>query len=118
MNGDNPSVEFEDGTQKGGHRGCVGCDGEMHSSFDSEYMSHQKYKTLEEKQNLVLTGPDGKKCGLYPFKNLKIEQSRGELRGRGEDKIAQSNSCNRSSQNCLGVHAEFLLCCMVRASLV
>ena len=24
MNGDNPSVEFEDGTQKGGHRGCVG----------------------------------------------------------------------------------------------
>ena len=29
MNGDNPSVEFEDETQKGGHRGCVGCDGDM-----------------------------------------------------------------------------------------
>ena len=85
MSGDNPSVEFEDGTQKDGHRGCVGCDGDMRSSFDSEYMSHQKYKTLEEKQNLVPTGPDGKKGGLSPFKNLKIEQLRGELRARGED---------------------------------
>ena len=41
--------------------------------------------TLEEKQNLVPTGPDVKKGGLYPFKNLKIEQLRGELRARGED---------------------------------
>ena len=79
MNGDNPSVEFEDGTQKGGHRGCVGCDGDMHSSFNLKSMSHRKYKTLKEKQNLVLTGPEGKKGGLYPFKNLKIEQLRGEL---------------------------------------
>ena len=62
MNGDNPSVEFEDGTfrvllqvtillsgksensefefedgtQKGDHRGCVGCDGDMRNSFDFE----------------------------------------------------------------------------------
>lgn len=87
MNGDNPSVEFEDGTQKGGHRGCVGCDGDMRHSFDYEYkyMSHRKYKTLEEKQKLVLGGPEGKKGGLHPFKNLKVEQLRGELRARDED---------------------------------
>ena len=40
-------------------------------------MSHRKYKTLKEKQNLVLTGPEGKRGGLYPFQNLKIEQLRG-----------------------------------------
>lgn len=85
MNGDNPSVEFEDGTQKGGHRGCVGCDGDMRSSFDYEYMSHRKYKTLEEKQKLVLAGPEGKKGGLHPFKNLKVEQLRRELQARGDD---------------------------------
>ena len=79
VNGDNPSIEFKDETWKGGHRGCVGCDGDMHSSFNLESMSHRKYKTLKEKQNLVLTGPEGKKGGLYPFQNLKIEQLRGEL---------------------------------------
>ena len=74
MNGDNPSVEFEDGTQKGGHQGCVGCDGDMRSSYDFQYMSHRKYRSLEEKQNLVLAGPEGRKGRLYPFKNLKVQQ--------------------------------------------
>jgi len=59
MNGDNPSVEFEDRTQKGGHRGCVG--GDIQHSFDFEYMSHRKYKTLKEKHKLVRGGPEGKK---------------------------------------------------------
>ena len=85
MNGDNPSVEFEDGTQKGGHRGCVGCDGDMRRSDDFEYMSHRKYKTLEEKQKLVFAGTEGKKGGLHPFKNLKVAQLRSELQARGED---------------------------------
>ena len=85
MNGDNPSVEFEDGTQKGGNRGCVGCDGDMRSSYDFQYMSHRKYRSLEEKQNLVLAGPEGRKGRLYPFKNLKVQQLRRELQERGED---------------------------------
>ena len=85
MNGDNPSVEFEDGTQKGGHRGCVGCDGDMRSGTDFQYMSHRRYTNLEEKQKLVLAGPEGKKGGLHPFKNLKVEQLRRELQARGED---------------------------------
>ena len=29
MNGDNPAVEFEDGTQKGGHLGFCGCGGDI-----------------------------------------------------------------------------------------
>ena len=92
--------------------------GDMRSSFDSEYMSHQKYKTLEEKQNLVPTGPDGKKGGLYTFKNLKIEQLRGELIARGEDESGTKQQLQEKLTELLGVHAEFLLCCMVRASLV
>ena len=102
MNGDNPSIEFKDETWKGGHRGCVGCDGDMHSSFDFEYVSHWKYKTLEEKQNLVLTGPEGKKGGLYPFKNLKVEQLRGELRARGEDKSGKKQQLQEKLTELLG----------------
>ena len=47
MNRDNPSAKLEDGL-RGGHRSFVGSDGDMCNSFDLEYMSHRKYKTLEE----------------------------------------------------------------------
>ena len=33
----------------------------------------------KKKKNRVLTDPEGKKGGLCPFKNLKLEQLRGEL---------------------------------------
>lgn len=86
MNGDNPSVELEDGTQKGGHRGCVGCDGDMRNAHDYEYMAYRTYRSLEEKQNLVLSGKYGKDAtNIYPFKSLKIEQLRKELRSRKID---------------------------------
>ena len=42
MNGDNPAVEFEDGTQKGGHFGCCGCGGDMRRASEYDYMAHQK----------------------------------------------------------------------------
>lgn len=86
MNGDNPSVEFEDETQKGGHRGCVGCGGDVGRSSDVQHVSHRKYHTLEEKQNLVLAGPEGRKGGLYQFKNLKVEQIRKEVHGKHHEK--------------------------------
>ena len=57
----------------------------MDSKMWPSELSHQKYKTLEEIWNLVLTSPKGKKGGLYPFKNLKIEQLRGEFWARDED---------------------------------
>ena len=96
------STEFEDGTHKGGHQSCVGCDGDMPSSFNFGYMSHWKYKTLEEKQNLVLTDPEGKKGGLYPFKNLKLEQLRGELWARGEDKSGTKHQLPEKLTELLG----------------
>ena len=96
------STEFEDGTHKGGHQSCVGCDGDMPSSFNFGYMSHWKYKTLEEKQNLVLTDPEGKKGGLYPFKNLKLEQLRGELWARGGDKSGTKHQLPEKLTELLG----------------
>lgn len=69
MNGDNPSVQFESGTQHGGHKGCSGCDGDLNQSYDLEYMSKRKYLTLEERQKLVLAGKDGKKGQMHPFKS-------------------------------------------------
>ena len=69
--------------------------------------------TLEEKQNLVPTGPDVKKGGLYPFKNLKIEQLRGELRARGEDESGTKQQLQEKLTELLGIGDG-----MVRASLV
>lgn len=83
MNGDSPAVELEDGTQKGGHRGCAGCDGDMRSGYDYEYMAYRSYKSLKEKQALVLNGTFGKECTkLYPFKDLKVKELKTELRAR------------------------------------
>lgn len=83
MNGDNPAVEFEDGTQKGGHLGCCGCGGDMRRAGEYDYMTYQKYQTLEEKQNLVLKGKFGKSDAPCPFKALKVENLREELKSRG-----------------------------------
>ena len=85
MNGDNPAVEFEDGTQKGGHFGCCGCGGDMRRASEYDYMAHQKYKTLEEKQSLVLKGKFGKSDAIGPFKSLKVEDLRQELKSRRVD---------------------------------
>lgn len=85
MNGDNPSIEFEDGTQKGGHRGCAGCEGDMRRAGEYDHMAYLHYKSLDEKQKLVLAGHFGKNSSLHPFQNLKVEQLRKELRTRSLD---------------------------------
>lgn len=85
MNGDNPSVEFELDTQKSGHFCCSGCGGDMRRAYEYDYMAYQKYRTLEEKQNLVLKGKFGKSDATGPFKSLKVEQIRQELKSRGVD---------------------------------
>ena len=72
MNGCNPAVEFEDGTQKGGHFGCPGFGGDMRRASEYHYMAHQKYQNLEEKQSLVLKGKFGKSDVTGPFKSLKV----------------------------------------------
>ena len=85
MNGDNPAVEFEDGTQKGGHFGCSGCGGDTRRASEYHYMAHQKYQNREEKQSLVLKGKFGKSDATGPFKSLKVENNRAELKSRRVD---------------------------------
>lgn len=90
------------GVWKCGHRGCVGCDGDMWCSSDFQYRSHRKYHTLEEQQNLVLAGPEGRKGGLYPFKNLKVEQIRKELHERGKDGSGKKQELQERLTDILG----------------
>lgn len=42
MKGDNTSVEFEDGSQKGGHLGCPGCEGDIRMADDYQQHGLQK----------------------------------------------------------------------------
>ena len=83
MNGDNPAVEMEDGTQHGGNYGCPGCDGNINFSHDLEYTLQRKYKTLENKKKLILSGPAGRKGNLHPFKDMKVNEIKAELQARG-----------------------------------
>ena len=83
MNGGNPATEMEDGTQHGGHYGCPGCDGDINSSHNLAYSLQRKYKTLEKKRQLLLSGPAGRKGSLHPFKDMKINELKAELRARG-----------------------------------
>ena len=71
MNGDNPAVEMEDGTQHGRHFGCVGCDGNINRNYHLAYTFQRRHQTLLEKQDLVKSAPAGRKLGLHPFKNIK-----------------------------------------------
>ena len=61
MNGDNPSAEFEDGSQKGGHHGCTGCDGDMRRADEYDYMTYRNFKSLDEKLKLITSGLLGKR---------------------------------------------------------
>ena len=76
MNGDNPAIQFEDGKQHGGHYPCVGCDGNINSSYDLEYMLPRKYKSLNEKREFVDNGPASKADSLHPYKDLKVEDKK------------------------------------------
>ena len=83
MNGDNPTVETEDGTQHEEYFGCVGCDGNINRSYNLAYTFQRKYRTLEEKLDLVRSGPAERKAGLHPLKNMKIIDLMIELGARG-----------------------------------
>ena len=48
-------------------------------------MAHQKYQNLEEKQRLALKRKFGKSDATGPFKSLKVENIRAELKSRGVD---------------------------------
>lgn len=65
MNGDNPAIQMEDGTQHGGKYCCVGCDGNINSSNDFEYMIQRKYLSLQQKTDLILEE------NKHPYKDLR-----------------------------------------------
>ena len=111
INGDNPAVEFEDGTQKGGHFGCSGCGGDVRRASEYHYMVHHKYQNLEEKQSLVLKGKFGKSDATGPFKSLKVENIRAELKSRGVDAHGNKKKLQERLTDLLRV-AEYLLCCL------
>ena len=102
MNGDNPSVEFEDGSQKGGHRGCTGCDGDMRRAGEYDYMAYRNYKSLDEKLKLVTSGVLGKRDKVSPFKNLKVDQIRRELKKRGANCAGPKSEIQEELTDILG----------------
>lgn len=102
MNGDNPAIQFEDGTQHGGHYPCVGCDVDINSSFDLEYVLPKKYKSLGEKRKFVEADPAGKGDSLHPFKNLKVGDLRSELEARGVNSQGNRDTLQKELAETLG----------------
>ena len=74
MNGGNAAVEFEDGTQKGGHFGCSGCSGDMRRAYEYDYMAYQMYALKKNKlwyckESLESLTPH------FPLNYLKLNRS-------------------------------------------
>ena len=102
MNGDNLATEMEDGPQHGGDYGCPGCDCNIIFSYDLKYSLQRKYKTLECKRNLVLSGPAGRKGSLHPFKNMKVGELKAELKGRGRSGEGKMKELQKELSGILG----------------
>ena len=102
INGDIPATEMEDGTQHGGNYGCPGCDGNINSSHDLAYSLQRKYKTLESKRQLVLSGPAGRKGSLHPFKDMKRNELKAELQERGSSAEGKKDQLQKELFSMLG----------------
>ena len=112
MNGDNPAVEMEDGTQHGRHFGCVGCDGNINRNYHLAYTFQRRHQTLLKKQDLVKSAPAGRKLGLHPFKNMKINELNNELAARGLSTEGSRQELQKELSEVLGDQHAFLCCCM------
>ena len=102
MNGDNPATEMEDGNQHGGRYGCPVCDGNINSSYDLEYSLQRKYKALESKRQLVLSGPAGRKGSLHPFKDMQVNELKTELQARGSSGEGKRDELQKELSSMLG----------------
>ncbi|EDO31463.1 predicted protein [Nematostella vectensis] len=83
MNGDNPAIQMESGTQHGGTFPCAGCDCNINSCYSLEYSLQRPYLTLKESQDLILAGTAGQGETHHPYKNLKADHLKKEMRSRG-----------------------------------
>ena len=98
-NGDIPAMVMEEGTQ---HGGDYGCPGNTNSSYDVKDSLQKKYKTLECKRNLVLSGSAGTKVRLHRFIYMKVDELKAELRGRGRSGEGKKKKLEKELSGILG----------------
>lgn len=107
MNGDSPATQFEDGNQHGGNYGCPGCNGNINYSHDLAYSLQIKYKTLESKRKLILSGPANKKGSLHPFEGLRNGELKAELQARGSSIEGKKDDSQKGWLTMLGGTTRF-----------
>lgn len=87
FHGDSPSRQYESGQQKGGIYYCPVCEANAHRVYELDYALSCKYMSLEERQQLVLKGPIGRKKSLEknnkPLSKLTKDEITRELAARG-----------------------------------
>ena len=57
--GDDPSLQFQCGQQRGGHYYCSGCKIPADRTYELDYAFRCPHQTLEEQQQTVLRGTVG-----------------------------------------------------------
>jgi hypothetical protein len=86
FHGDSPARQLESGQQKGGNFYCSGCGANAQQAYDLDICFSCHYMSLTERQQLVLSGPLGRKNSLAkvskPFQNLKKDELIRELNAR------------------------------------
>ena len=86
FHGDSPSREFESGQQKGGHYYCSGCGAHADRVYELDYCFRCEPVSLEDRQNIVMKGPIGKRNSFLqkpkPFSALTREELESELGAR------------------------------------
>ena len=65
--------------------GCPGCDIDIQRADEYDYAVYRKYKSLEQKDELVTNGGKKRRHELNPFRSLKVNELREELRRRAVD---------------------------------
>jgi len=89
----------------------------MRSAFDYEYMAYRPYKSLQEKQKLVLGRKFGKDpTSLYPFRKLKIDQLKQELGSRKMNTYGKQPAIHSRLVKNLEVLFDYLPSCLERTT--
>ena len=87
FHGDSPARQLESGQQKGGNLYCSGCGANAQQAYDLDICFSCHYLSLTERQQLVLSGPLGRKNSLSkaskPFQKLNKDELIRELNARG-----------------------------------
>ena len=78
FHGHSPARQLESGQQKGGNFYCLGCGVNAQQAYDLDICFSCHYMSLATRQQLVLSGPLGRKNSLgkasKPFQNMKKDE--------------------------------------------